>query len=151
MRKDAADELREGMRHLIPLEFLRMFTTSEFQSLLGHRAVGLDVDDLRHHTTVQSAEFGAQLQWFWSILADMTDIEQQQFLRFLISSPFPPSGGFRSLKPMFNIILASGSDDHLPSVSTCAHSLFLPQYSSKEIMREKLLYALRNAEGFHLA
>ena len=43
-------------------------------------------------------------------------------------------------------------DDYLPSVMTCANYLKLPDYSTKEIMREKLRLAA--AEGqycFHLS
>jgi hypothetical protein len=51
-------------------------------------------------------------------------------------------------------------DDFLPTAQTCFFSLALPQYSCKEVMREKLLYAvhhspnmdadvrLNNAEGW---
>lgn len=42
------------------------------------------------------------------------------------------------------------ADQLLPSSSTCLHILRLPSYSSKEVLRAKLLYAIREARGFGL-
>lgn len=36
-------------------------------------------------------------------------------------------------------------DLHLPKAQTCFFSMSLPPYSSKEIMREKILYAIKNS------
>lgn len=38
----------------------------------------------------------------------------------------------------------------LPSVHTCFNHFLLPDYQNKEILREKLLKAINNAEGFGL-
>ncbi len=37
-------------------------------------------------------------------------------------------------------------DEYLPVAQTCFFSLALPRYSSKAVLREKLLYAVRNAD-----
>uniref|UniRef100_A0A2C9KAE0 E3 ubiquitin-protein ligase n=1 Tax=Biomphalaria glabrata TaxID=6526 RepID=A0A2C9KAE0_BIOGL len=42
-----------------------------------------------------------------------------------------------------------GSDGSFPSVNTCVHYLKLPEYSSEEILRDRLLAATRE-KGFHL-
>ena len=42
-----------------------------------------------------------------------------------------------------------GTDGSYPSVNTCVHYLKLPEYSSEEILRERLLAATRE-KGFHL-
>ena len=58
----------------------------------------------------------------------------------------PSSSGFRSLNPPLTIVRKTfesteNPDDFLPSVMTCVNYLKLPDYSSLEIMREKLLMA----------
>lgn len=40
-------------------------------------------------------------------------------------------------------------DGSYPSVNTCVHYLKLPEYSCKEVLRERLL-AATNERGFHL-
>jgi E3 ubiquitin-protein ligase TRIP12 len=41
----------------------------------------------------------------------------------------------------------SAADGDLPSVMTCANYLKLPPYSSKEILRERLMFAVREGQG----
>ena len=44
------------------------------------------------------------------------------------------------------------ADDYLPSVMTCVNYLKLPEYSTKDVMREKLRVAmLEGVGGFHLS
>ncbi len=37
-------------------------------------------------------------------------------------------------------------DAYLPVAQTCFFSLSLPKYTRKEVLKEKLLYAIRNAD-----
>lgn len=41
----------------------------------------------------------------------------------------------------------TAADGDLPSVMTCANYIKLPPYSCKEIMAERLLYAIREGQG----
>lgn len=44
------------------------------------------------------------------------------------------------------------SDDFLPSVMTCVNYLKLPDYSSMQVLREKLNVAIMEGQGaFHLS
>lgn len=44
------------------------------------------------------------------------------------------------------------SDDYLPSVMTCVNYLKMPDYSSLEMLKEKLHTAIREGQGaFHLS
>uniref|UniRef100_A0A669QY40 HECT-type E3 ubiquitin transferase n=1 Tax=Phasianus colchicus TaxID=9054 RepID=A0A669QY40_PHACC len=46
--------------------------------------------------------------------------------------------------------LCENPDNSYPSARTCNYTLFLPKYSSKEILEEKLLFAIEYNEGFGL-
>ncbi len=66
----------------------------------------------------------------------------------------PPLLGFGHLNPPFAIHKAGGSDrtsEHLPTASTCMNLLKIFPYKSPDIMRQKLLYAIRSAAGFELS
>lgn len=39
------------------------------------------------------------------------------------------------------------ADGDLPSVMTCANYLKLPPYSSREVLRDRLLYAIKEGQG----
>jgi hypothetical protein len=59
-----------------------------------------------------------------------------------------PVGGLGQL-PL--IIQRSGPDsDRLPTSHTCFHILLLPEYDSEAKMKNRILTAIDNAEGFGL-
>jgi E3 ubiquitin-protein ligase TRIP12 len=78
-----------------------------------------------------------------------------------------PIGGLRALAPHLTIVRktvdgssssspssnsANTSDEYLPSVMTCVNYLKLPEYSTKAVMREKLLRAMSDGQlSFHLS
>lgn len=71
---------------------------------------------------------------------------------FSLIDPFlcSQTGGLANLHPRLTIVRkVDASDGSYPSVNTCAHYLKLPDYSSEEVMREKLLAATKE-KGFHL-
>ena len=65
--------------------------------------------------------------------------------------------GFRGLNPLLTVVRKPHeapltADDYLPSVMTCVNYLKLPEYSSKEVMKEKLRIAIQEGVGsFHLS
>ena len=107
-----------------------------------------------HGYTVDSESVRSLFQ----IMAEYDQDGQRAFLQFVTGCPRLPIGGFKSLSPPLTIVKKTFDspevrpDDYLPSVMTCANYLKLPDYSTKEIMREKLRLAA--AEGqycFHLS
>lgn len=50
---------------------------------------------------------------------------------------------------MVILFKVDAGDGSYPSVNTCVHYLKLPEYSCKEVLRERLLNAT-NERGFHL-
>ncbi|CDJ49815.1 hypothetical protein EBH_0028800 [Eimeria brunetti] len=78
------------------------------------------------------------------------------FLQFVTGTSRVPIGGFKNLIGMrgpqkFSIQKAYG-EDRLPSAHTCFNQLDLPAYSSKAVLREKLLLAITEGrEGFGFA
>ena len=60
------------------------------------------------------------------------------------------SGGLANLSPRLTIVRKiDAGDGSYPSVNTCVHYLKLPDYSSEEVMKEKILMATME-KGFHL-
>ena len=74
----------------------------------------------------------------------------QAFLQFATGCSSLPPGGIANLHPHLTVVKKeSEGDGSYPSVNTCVHYLKLPEYSSEEILREKLLAATIE-KGFHL-
>lgn len=68
-----------------------------------------------------------------------------------------PYLGFKALNPPLTIVRKTteglqNPDEFLPSVMTCVNYLKLPDYSGEEVMRERLLLALKEGNhSFHLS
>jgi len=80
--------------------------------------------------------------WFWSILERMTHWERQELLYFWTSSPALPTSG-DSYQPPPSVTLRPPTDQHLPTANTCIARLYLPIYSSRAILRNRLLTAIK--------
>ena len=92
------------------------------------------------------------------IMAEYDQDDQRAFLQFVTGCPRLPIGGFKSLTPPLTIVKKTfdcpevAPDDYLPSVMTCANYLKLPDYTNKQIMKEKLrLAAVEGQYCFHLS
>ena len=97
------------------------------------------------------------IQYFYEILSTYNREEQRLFLQFVTGSPRLPTGGFKALTPPLTIVrkkmdLNQNPDEYLPSVMTCVNYLKLPEYSSREVMRDKLRTAASEGSmSFHLS
>jgi ubiquitin-protein ligase E3 C len=52
---------------------------------------------------------------------------------------------------MAGSVLNEDSQERLPTASTCINLLKLPPYKSAGMIRDKLLYAVKNVAGFDLS
>ena len=151
------DAFRKGFSEVLPAHHLRAFSPEELDVLFnGSRDVwerDAIVESLKfdHGYTRSSGAVGFLL----SIMCEFTDAERRQFLKFVTGSPRLPVGGLSRMVPRLTIVKKSpesgnSPDAYLPSVMTCANYLKLPDYSSKEVMRERLLTAINEGQGCFL-
>jgi len=85
---------------------------------------------------------------FWEIAYQLSEEDKRKLLAFCTGSDRVP---IRGLSEIALTISKSGNDDSkLPTSHTCFNHLLLPEYSSKQIMRQRLLTAIQNSEGFGL-
>ena len=104
------------------------------------------------------SKFFRAIRILYEVMASYNREEQRQFLQFVTGCPRLPVGGFKALSPPLTIVKKSfdsqdvNPDDYLPSVMTCVNYLKLPDYSTKQIMREKLrIAAMEGQYCFHLS
>ncbi|XP_063298363.1 E3 ubiquitin-protein ligase TRIP12 isoform X3 [Pelobates fuscus] len=154
------DSFRDGFESVFPLNHLQYFYPEELDQLLcGSKGDPWDVKTLMeccrpdHGYTHDSRA----VKSLFEILSSFDSEQQRLFLQFVTGSPRLPVGGFRSLNPPLTIVRKTfesteNPDEFLPSVMTCVNYLKLPDYSSIDIMRQKLLIAAREGQqSFHLS
>uniref|UniRef100_A0A8C2XG77 E3 ubiquitin-protein ligase NEDD4-like n=1 Tax=Cyclopterus lumpus TaxID=8103 RepID=A0A8C2XG77_CYCLU len=92
------------------------------------------------------------IQWFWKVVLLMDAEKRIRLLQFVTGTSRVPMNGFAELYgsngPQLFTIEQWGTPEKLPRAHTCFNRLDLPTYDSFEDLREKLLMAVENAQGF---
>ncbi|XP_041119244.1 E3 ubiquitin-protein ligase TRIP12 isoform X3 [Polyodon spathula] len=154
------ESFREGFESVFPLQHLQYFYPEELDQLLcGSKSETWDVKTLMECCRPDHGynHDSRAVKFLFEILSSFDAEHQRLFLQFVTGSPRLPVGGFRSLNPPLTIVRKTfesteNPDDFLPSVMTCVNYLKLPDYSSIDIMRQKLLIAAREGQqSFHLS
>jgi ubiquitin-protein ligase E3 C len=151
--KQQCDAFLNGMRDIVPVDWLRMFSEKELQWLISGSDQPIDVQDLKHHCQYAGGYNGmsAGVRRFWKVVNGFTPHEKKQLLKFVTSCERAPPLGFQALHPPFQIQYVGGAPNKLPSASTCFNTLKLPSYASDKVCREKLLYSIMSDAGFDLS
>ncbi|KHN79410.1 E3 ubiquitin-protein ligase UBR5, partial [Toxocara canis] len=80
--------------------------------------------------------------WFWSVCSKFSGQEKQDLIFFWTGSPSLPSSE-EGFQPLPTVLVRPADDQHLPTANTCISRLYLPLYSSKKVLRAKLLLAIK--------
>ncbi|KAM9466848.1 E3 ubiquitin-protein ligase HECTD1 isoform 3-T5 [Clarias gariepinus] len=147
------EAFREGFNRVFPMEKLSSFSHKEVQMILcGNQSPSWTAEDIVNYTEPKlgyTRDSPGFLR-FVRVLCGMCSDERKAFLQFTTGCSTLPPGGLANLHPRLTIVRkVDATDASYPSVNTCVHYLKLPEYSSEEIMRERLLAATME-KGFHL-
>jgi len=89
------------------------------------------------------------VRYFWEIVHELPYEEKKKLLFFITGSDRVPFEGVGQIS--LNISRGrTASRSFLPTAHTCFNQLVLPDYQDKALLKEKLLIAINNAEGFGL-
>jgi len=110
----------------------------------------LDFEKLKEATRYHDGynENSETVKYFWQVVNEFTEEEKKKFLFFTTGCDKAPINGLGELR--LTIIKHGDNEELLPSAHTCFNHLLLPCYSSAEKLKEKLLVAINNSEGFGL-
>ena len=137
-----------GLSTQVPRHFLSLFTASELREIVTGRAE-INVKLLQENTEYGDgfSENSKAVQFFWKVLTDFSNEERQLYLKFVWGRSRLPldSASFR-MKHTINKMDRRNPDSNYPMSHTCFFMLDLPDYSSEEICRERLLYAIHNCQ-----
>ncbi|XP_056586457.1 E3 ubiquitin-protein ligase NEDD4-like isoform X6 [Triplophysa dalaica] len=143
----------EGFTELIPIDLIKIFDENELELLMCGLG-DVDVNDWRQHTIYKNGFCPNHpvIQWFWKAVLLMDAEKRIRLLQFVTGTSRVPMNGFAELYgsngPQLFTIEQWGTPDKLPRAHTCFNRLDLPTYESFEDLREKLLMAVENAQGF---
>nr|XP_043909640.1 E3 ubiquitin-protein ligase NEDD4-like isoform X2 [Solea senegalensis] len=143
----------EGFTELILIDLIKIFDENELELLMCGLG-DVDVNDWRQHSVYKNGYCPNHpvIQWFWKVVLLMDAEKRIRLLQFVTGTSRVPMNGFAELYgsngPQLFTIEQWGTPEKLPRAHTCFNRLDLPTYESFEDLREKLLMAVENAQGF---
>jgi len=140
-------ELEKGFKTVVKDEMsyvLNLFKPEELMKVVVGNT-SYNWEDLRQSAQYQDSYHRnhPNIKRFWQVFMAFKEEQKKQFLQFLTgSSKIPISGLQIWIQPV------TGKEKNLPQAHTCFYLLDLPEYSTSEIMRSKILTAITECEGF---
>lgn len=142
-------DFEKGFHKGCPTQAWRMFLPEELMTLLQGDD-NYEWDKLRENAQYQGYRPTDDIiQNFWIVFMEFSEEQKKKFLTFLTGTDRLPRG--RSLSKLQMQITSLGSteaDEYYPKAQTCSVTLCLPNYSSIDILREKLLHAITHCDAF---
>jgi hypothetical protein len=159
--QDVMNIVKQGLHSVMPVAALALLTWTELEKRMCGVAE-VDVKLLQANTEYDEElsptdEF---IQRFWRVLEGLESEDKRAFLRFVWARSRLPLGSAQfHQKFKIQALASSGTgdgsasgggatagwmDSQMPKSHTCFFALQLPRYSSDEICRDRLLYAVRN-------
>jgi E3 ubiquitin-protein ligase HERC2 len=141
--------IRKGLEQVVPLRMLSLFSWYDIEVMVCGNPY-IDVEELRRHTAYNGVQASSPVvRHLFKALHSFSHEERQLFLRFVWGrNRLPASASDWSSR--FTINAMRGSDETLPVAHTCFFSIDLPNYSSYEVLRSKLLYAILNCQAIDI-
>uniref|UniRef100_A0A8C1KDA7 HECT-type E3 ubiquitin transferase n=1 Tax=Cyprinus carpio TaxID=7962 RepID=A0A8C1KDA7_CYPCA len=142
----------EGFNEVLPQQYLQYFDAKELEVMLcGMQEI--DLGDWQRSTIYRHyARSSKQIVWFWQFVKEIDNEKRMRLLQFVTSTCRLPVGGFADLMgsngPQKFCVEKVGKENWLPRSHTCFNRLDLPPYKSYEQLKEKLLFAIEETEGF---
>uniref|UniRef100_A0A8C2L1B1 E3 ubiquitin-protein ligase n=1 Tax=Cyprinus carpio TaxID=7962 RepID=A0A8C2L1B1_CYPCA len=142
----------EGFNEVLPQQYLQYFDAKELEVMLcGMQEI--DLNDWQRNTIYRHyTSTSKQILWFWQFIKEMDNEKRMRLLQFVSGTCRLPVGGFADLMgsngPQKFCIEKVGKENWLPRSHTCFNRLDLPPYRSYEQLKEKLMFAIEETEGF---
>jgi E3 ubiquitin-protein ligase TRIP12 len=150
------DAFKRGFDAIFPMKSIAFFGVDELDSLLcgsmqdhqpWDRQTILENSKFDHGYSASSRAVGYLVE----VLTELTPEQRRKFLKFATGSTRLPPRGFKDMNPKLTFVRkevdpSASPDDYMPSVNTCFGYLKLPEYSSKEMLKKRLVFAIDHGQ-----
>lgn len=153
--EEPLNEIRNGLKSLIPMDLLSNFTPEELERLLCGESK-IDVEQWKLFTQY-SGEFTHNhktIVYFWLIVGKYSQERLGKLLKFVTGTSKLPFQGFKDLKTVrgqscpFTIVPIPYTMKSLPKAHTCFNRLELPVYQQRDILEEALNFVTSHDFSF---
>lgn len=144
------EAFRSGINEVFPFDCLLTFSPAELRNMFcGEDRVEWDEAALKSHLhPVGGLSGGSEVyRWLVAVLLDMDQATRSRFLDFVSSCPRLPPGGIANFH--LDVYPDPSSKQGFPRSRACANQLYLPPYTSRGELEEKLHEAVHSSSGTH--
>eukprot|EP00802_Teleaulax_amphioxeia_P024237 Tamp_24908.p1 GENE.Tamp_24908~~Tamp_24908.p1 ORF type:complete len:308 (+),score=87.49 Tamp_24908:69-926(+) len=128
--------MRRGLLCFVPPDVLALWNGCDLEAAAAGEP-SIDVDKLKAEASVSLSP--ALGDMFWQCVTAMTMQQRSQLLRFATGRARLPVGRF--------YVKEGGSGDgKLPNAATCSFEMYVPRYTSQEVMLRQLLIAVETED-----
>ncbi|KHJ43504.1 HECT-domain protein [Trichuris suis] len=149
----ALENIRDGVHDVLPAAMLDGLTAEDFRLLLTgatevntkaleESTIFMDETSANHKKLMQPEKLAQFKRWFWSLVHSMTSEEKQELINFWTGSPALPASP-DGPHPVPNVVIRPADDNYLPTANTCISRLYIPFYSSRAVLKQKLMMAIK--------
>lgn len=137
-------------KRTINIEELRAYciyesVTNNFSSYTQNQG-GMNIGEDEMDKIIIWNETNEIIMWLWRMIRETNVENKKLFIQFFTGTTCIPLDGFNP--PITIVYGIDMQKNSLPKAHICFHQLVLPAYDSYEIMKEKLFFALYNANNF---
>jgi hypothetical protein len=143
------DLFRSGFSRVIPDSTIAQFGPDELDNLVSGEDV-FEWDQLERNAGYKLGydKSSQAVRWFWELFKDFSVLEKKKFLRFTTGTDRAPVGGLAHV--VITIARLDPAGGGLPRGHTCFSQFALPDYRSRDQLRQKVILAINETEGFGL-
>uniref|UniRef100_UPI00398EC591 probable E3 ubiquitin-protein ligase HERC4 isoform X2 n=1 Tax=Pristiophorus japonicus TaxID=55135 RepID=UPI00398EC591 len=139
----------EGFRSSFSLPVIDVFLPEELMAVI-HGNINYEWELLEQNTVYSGYnQADRTVRNFWETFGNLPEEKKRLFLAFLSGSERMSAGGIGSFRITIFNSRHDEPDYSYPRAYTCTKTLDLPNYSSIDILREKLLHAIEFSEEFN--
>ncbi|KAJ1670823.1 putative E3 ubiquitin-protein ligase [Coemansia sp. RSA 25] len=144
------EPFKRGFYYVCGGNALSLFKPEEIELMVRGSGEDWDPKDLMAVTELVNFDQDCLvLSWFWEVLQEMSSVDRRLFLAFVTGSDRLPTVAANS-RLRLKLAMLGPDFTRLPIAHTCFNQLGLWMYRSKEELRDKLVMALSESEGFGL-
>ena len=131
------ESIKNGIFSVIVKNVLKFLDYKQLENMVCGEAK-FDIEDFKNNTESNNEE--EIIKWFWEWLESCKDEDKFKYLKFVSGRARLPKSGYTHKI----VIIQTENNLQLPVAHTCFSQLDLPRYKTKEILCEKMKYAIEN-------
>jgi hypothetical protein len=153
------EQFNRGFFSIVTSGMWETLTADERRALVIGEGSEITMADLERNIIFGHgyAEKAPQRKMLLEVIVEMDPDVQAKFFRFITGCERLPVGGLAALQPRIAVAKRISEDNRtpdetLPTAATCANYFKLPAYSSKVVLKERIMLAISEGqEGFLLS